>query len=162
MNHVRQIGPFALAEVLGEGTGTVLYRAIRVNSSRPPQEVCIRIAQNPAAAESSAAITNEYEILRALDNPRLPKVYGHYASECAVGMSYYSGATLADALQARSDDLVVLGVSTAIDIIADPSVAASYAGHVKLTQLSAAPRGVCNVGASVGACARAPTFRCSS
>ena len=130
MNHVRQIGPFALAEVLGEGTGTVLYRAVRLNSSRPPQEVCLRIAKNPADAATAVAIAEEYEILRAMDNPRLPKAYGHYTTDSAVGMSYYAGASLADALQARHDGLASLDVSTAIDIIIEVAHALRHAHSI--------------------------------
>ena len=130
MSHVRQIGPFAIAEVLGEGTGTVLYRAVRVNSSRPPQEVCIRLAKNPADLSTAAAIAEEYEILRAMDNPRLPKAYGYYQTDCAVGMSYYPGASLSDALQARQDGLASLDVSTAIDIIIEVAHALRHAHSI--------------------------------
>jgi serine/threonine protein kinase len=130
VNHVRQIGPFAIAEVLGEGTGTVLYRAVRVNSSRPPQEVCLRVSRNPTDPTTAAAIAEEYEILRAMDNPRLPKAYGHYTNDCAVGMSYYAGATLSDALQARHDGLVALNVSTAIDIIIEVAHALRHAHSI--------------------------------
>jgi serine/threonine protein kinase len=52
-----------------------------------------------------------------MDNPRVPKAYGHYADEGALAMSYFSGATLADALQARKDNLVPIAVSTALDIV---------------------------------------------
>ena len=117
MNSTRRIGPFVLAEILGEGRGTILYRAVRPHGSRPPHEVCIRIARDPRDTITTDRIQTEYEILRAMDNPRIPKAYGHYAEEGALAMSYFTGASLADALQARSDGLVQMAVSTALDIV---------------------------------------------
>jgi len=117
VTQARRIGPFDLAEFLGEGHGTNLYRAIRPEGVRPPYQVCIRIAQNPADSEIASAIRSEHEILRAMDNPRIPKAYGHYADESAIAMSYYAGASLSDVLQAQSDDLIDLSISTAIDIV---------------------------------------------
>ena len=117
VNHARRIGPFVLAEMLGEGRGTILYRAVRPEGARPPHEVCMRIARDPTDAITTARIRHEYEILRSMDNPRIPKAYGHYAEEGALAMSYFSGATLADALQATRDGLTNLAVSTALDIV---------------------------------------------
>jgi serine/threonine protein kinase len=117
VTQARRIGPFELAEFLGEGHGTNLYRAIRPEGVRPPYEVCIRVAQDPTDPEIADAIRAEYEILRAMDNPRVPKAYGHYADESAIAMSYYAGATLSDVLQAQSDGLINLSISTAIDIV---------------------------------------------
>jgi serine/threonine protein kinase len=117
VNSARRIGPFVLAETLGEGRGTVLYRAVRPEGTRPPREVCIRVARDPTDAITTARIRTEYELLRAMDNPRIPKAYGHYTEEGALAMSYFSGATLADALQARKDNLVPIAVSTALDIV---------------------------------------------
>lgn len=117
MKTARRIGPFALAEVLGEGQGTALYRAVRPHGARPPYEVCMRVAKNPIDPDVGAAIRNEYEILRAMDNPRIPKAYGHYPDESAIAMSYYAGATLSDVIQARNDGLINVSISTAIDIV---------------------------------------------
>ena len=117
MNSTRRIGPFLLAETLGEGRGTILYRAVRPHGSRPPHEVCLRLARDPRDTITTSRIRAEYETLRAMDDPRIPKAYGHYAEEGALAMSYFTGATLADALQARSDGLVQIAVSTAIDIV---------------------------------------------
>ncbi len=117
MNHARRIGPFALAEFLGEGQGTTLHRAIRPRGARPPYEVCMRVARNPVDLESAAAIRDEYETLRAMDNPRIPKAYGHYPDESALAMSYYAGATLSDVIQARNDGLINVSISSAIDIV---------------------------------------------
>lgn len=115
MTQARRIGPFELAECLGEGSGTRLYRAIRPHGSRPPYEVCIRIATNPLDPVVAAAIRAEYQTLRAMDNPRIPRAYGHYPDESALAMSYYAGASLSDAIQARNDGLVTITISSALD-----------------------------------------------
>ena len=115
VTQARRIGPFELAECLGEGAGTRLYRAIRPHGARPPYEVCIRIATNPLDPVVAAAIRAEYETLRAMDNPRVPRAFGHYADESALAMSYYAGASLADAIQARNDGLVNITISSALD-----------------------------------------------
>jgi len=77
----------------------------------------MRVAKNPIDPDVGAAIRNEYEILRAMDNPRIPKAYGHYPDESAIAMSYYAGATLSDVIQARNDGLINVSISTAIDIV---------------------------------------------
>ena len=117
VNPVRHIGPFALAEFIGEGDGTKLYRAIRPHGARPPYEVCIRVANDPVDPDVGRAIRSEYETLRAMDNPRIPRAYGHYPDESALAMSYYAGATLADVIQARNDGLINLSISSAIDVV---------------------------------------------
>lgn len=115
VTQARKIGPFALAECLGEGAGTRLYRAIRPHGARPPYEVCLRVAINPLDSAVSRSIRTEYETLRAMDNPRIPRAYGHYPDESAIAMSYYAGASLSDVIQAQSDGLIQLNISSAID-----------------------------------------------
>lgn len=117
VNPVRHIGPFALAEFIGEGDGTKLYRAVRPTGARPPYEVCIRVANDPVDPDAGIAIRSEYQTLRAMDNPRIPRAYGHYPDESALAMSYYAGATLADVIQARNDGLINFTISSAIDIV---------------------------------------------
>lgn len=130
MSQARRIGPFALAEVLGEGHGTTLYRAVRPAGSRPPHEVCIRVAKDPLDTLVSGAIRKEYEILRVMDNPRIPKAYGHYADEAAIAMSYYAGVSLTDVLQARKDGLVNIATGTAIDLIVEVAHALRHANSI--------------------------------
>jgi len=76
----------------------------------------MRVANNPLDSGVSKAIRNEYETLRAMDNPRVPRAYGHYPDESAIAMSYYTGASLSDVIQARNDGLIQLNISSALDI----------------------------------------------
>jgi len=130
VSQARRIGPFALAEVMGHGHGTVLYRATRAEGSRPPKEVCIRLARDPLDTTVAAAIRHEYNILRAMDNPRIPKAYGHYSDESAVAMSHFEGVPLQSVLEAQKTGSVDIAAGTAIDIVVEVAHALRHASSV--------------------------------
>ena len=127
MNHARRIGPFTLAEVLDEGENAVLYRATRVEGARPPLEVTMRVATNPLDPDVAAAIRHEFNVLRTMDSPRIPKAYGHYESDAAVATSHHAGVSLAHVLGAQREGALTLGAGTAIDIAIEIAHAVRHA-----------------------------------
>ena len=127
MNHARRIGPFTLAEVLDEGEKAVLYRATRVEGARPPLEVTMRVAANPLDPDVAAAIRHEFDVLRTMDSPRIPKAYGHYESDAAVATSHHAGVSLTHVLSAQREGVLTLGAGTAIDIAIEIAHAVRHA-----------------------------------
>ena len=127
MNHARRIGPFTLAEVLAEGQDTVQYRATRSEGARPPHEVTMRVATNPLDPISAEAIRHEFNVLRTMDSPRIPKAYGHYESDAAVATSHHPGVSLEHILDAQREGALTLGAGTAIDIAIEIAHAARHA-----------------------------------
>jgi len=127
----RRIGPFALAEVIGEGQSTGLYRAVRVDGARLPRQVAIRAALNPADPTSADRVHREHEVLRVLDDPRIPRIYGHYPDEAALAMGFVDGITLADIIYAASRDWVALESATVMDITIEVAHALRHAHSVR-------------------------------
>lgn len=134
----QRIGPFVLADRLGCGVGTVLFRAECPYGSRVPREVAMRVANDPTDPASAGRIASEYAVLCRLDDPRIPRVYGYYAGAAAVAMTWVPGVTLADAIQARADGLVKLDPATALDIAIEIAYALRHA-HSTFTR--AGPQG---------------------
>jgi serine/threonine protein kinase len=127
----RIVGPFALAEVIGEGKCTGLYRAIRVDGARSPRQVAIRAALDPGDQTATDRVHREYEILRVLDDPRIPKVYGHYPELGAMAMGFVDGVTLADIIHASTRDWIALEPATALDIGIEIAHALRHAHSVR-------------------------------
>lgn len=125
------MGPFALAEVIGEGKRTGLYRAVRVDGTRSPRQVAIRAALDPSDPTAADRVHREYEILRVLDDPRIPKAYGHYPESAAMAMGFVDGITLADIIIAASRDWVTLEPATALDIAIEVAHALRHAHAVR-------------------------------
>ncbi len=100
---------------------------MRPAGSREPRVVAIRIADHPSDERAGAWIRHEYDVLRALDDPRIPSAFGYYASQVAVAVSWVDGVTLAEALRARREGHVPIDVATALDILLEVAHALRHA-----------------------------------
>lgn len=117
-----RIGPFELLERVAGGWRTSLYRAVRPDTSRPPRDAAIRMADDPGDAEAASLIEGEYLALRAVNGAKhFPQVIGHYAGQAALAVTWIEGATLADVVQARADRLIELNEATSVDILVELS-----------------------------------------
>jgi hypothetical protein len=99
--------------------GTSLYRAFRPAGSRDPRVVRVRIADDPADERAAAWIRHEYDVLRALDDPRVPTAHGYYASQVAVAIGDADAITLREALDVRAEGRVPIDVATALDLLVE-------------------------------------------
>jgi len=108
-----------------------MYRAIRVDGTRPPRQVAIRAALDPADSTAAARVQREYEVLRVLDDPRVPRVYGHYPEAAAMAMGFVDGVTLADIIHASTKDWVALEPATSLDIVIEVAHALRHAHSVR-------------------------------
>jgi hypothetical protein len=127
----RRVGPFVLTEQIGGGRGTALYRGIRDESNRTPREVAIRAALNTSDVAAVDRVVREYEVLRVLDSPRIPKVYGYYEDAAALATSYCEGINLADVLIATKRGWVELDVATALDIAIEAAHGLRHAHSIR-------------------------------
>ncbi len=127
----RRVGPFVLTEQIGGGRGTALFRAIREDSGRAPRQVAIRAANNPDDTQAADRIVREYEVLRVLDSPRIPRVYGFYEEEAALALTYCEGVNLSDVLVAHQRDWVQLDPATALDMAIETAHALRHAQSIR-------------------------------
>ena len=112
-----------LTERLGAARGTTLYRAVRPESAKEPVEVVMRVADRLDDAAAVEAVRAEYDVLRALDDPRVPRVHGFYPGQAAIALSWCGGVTLAEVLAAARDHAIELDASTALDLSAEIAAA---------------------------------------
>ncbi len=112
----QRIGPFELVERLGVARGTTLFRAVRPEGMREPSEVAIRVADHLDVSAAVESVRREYEVLRALDDPRLPKVHGFYPGQAALAVSWRGGVSLGEVLTAARAGWIELDPATALDI----------------------------------------------
>ncbi len=130
MSIARRIGPFALAELISQGPDSALYKAVRSGERHNPKEVCMRVAKNPLDNVVSLAIQNEYSVLKAMDNQRIPSVFGYFPEDVAIATSFIGGVNLSEILQAQREGLVRIAAGTAIDIAVEVAHALRHASNV--------------------------------
>ncbi len=130
-----RIGPFELAEEIRVGERTTLFRGARVETrSRYPEEVAIRVA-NPEkdgapAPEVVTALREEYDLLRLVQDERIPTSLAFYTGHSAVALEHVRGATLRDTLRLVVEGRLDLDAATAIDILLELAYALRHAHEI--------------------------------
>lgn len=130
----QRVGPFQLVEWLGTSGGVSLYRGVRPAESRRPREVAVRIADDPQDRRAANRLQDEHELLRQLDDPRIPRVYGHYTAMNAIALTWIEGVTLDDVVQAHNDGHVALDPATAVDVVIEVAHALRHAHAIVRTE----------------------------
>ncbi len=114
------MGPFELQEVVAVRPRATLWRATRAEAGgRGPREVVLRVAHDPADSEALAELRQEYDALRAVDDPRVRKTFGLYAGHGALAMEYIDGVSLAWVLKQVADRALELDLSTRVDLLVE-------------------------------------------
>lgn len=114
-----RVGPFALRQQLGETAGLQVWLADRVAGERRPLQALVRRPSDPTDVDATRAIHREYELLRRLDDPRIPTVLGHFAGQASLALTLAPGPTLAEVVQAHRRGQVRLHAATVLDIVED-------------------------------------------
>lgn len=127
----QRVGPFQLVERLSLQDDIGLYRANRPAGSREPREVAIRLAEDTRDDRAAAWVRHEYDILRRLDDPRIPRAYGYYGSQVGVATSLPPPYTLADVLEHRRGGRIALEYATALDILVEIAEALRHAHAIQ-------------------------------
>ncbi len=89
---------------------------MRPDGLREPREVAIRVADHLDDAVAVESVRREYEVLRALDDARIPKVHGFYPGQAALAVDWRGGVSLAEILSAARSGWLELDTATALDI----------------------------------------------
>ncbi len=124
------MGPFQLVERLDLWRDIGLYRAMRPAGSRAPQAVAIRLAEDPRDERAGAWVRHEYDILRVLDDPRVPRAFGYYSSQVAVAQSFVDGVALSRLFELRRQGALTIDPATAADLLTEIAGALRHAHAV--------------------------------
>ena len=118
-----RVGPFKLTARLEVDEGLELWEGVRADETlKKPSEVWIRLLTSEDPKEARR-LRREYEALRSIDDPRVPMVVGFFAGQGSLAMTPLAGVSLRLVLRAAIEELVVLDVATAFDIVLDVAYA---------------------------------------
>ncbi len=123
----QRVGPFQLVERIDLWRDVGLYRAERPAGSRQPRVVAIRLAEAPRDEQAGAWVRHEYDVLRALDDPRIPVAHGYYSSQVAVAQSHVDGLSFAELFALRREGALQIDIATAIDVVVELAQALRHA-----------------------------------
>lgn len=76
----------------------------------------MRLAEAPRDEQAGAWVRHEYDVLRALDDPRIPVAHGYYSSQVAVALTHVDGLSLQQVFDLRRDGELQLDIATSLDI----------------------------------------------
>src|SRR5262249_54445169 len=97
-----RVGPFEIERPARVPLPGDWYVARRVGISRKqPAEVLVRILPDDAPAEARAALQRGFEILRSLDDPRVPAPIAFYEGSGALAIDLVDGSALSELVAAR-------------------------------------------------------------
>lgn len=114
-----RVGPFVLTQRRRARAGTELWEAQRADGSpRPPQQVVVRLAMD-GDAQGLAAVRREHAHLRAVDDPRIPEVFGWFEGHRALVLERVEGPSLAAVVRLTRGGVVSLDLPTALDIVVE-------------------------------------------
>ncbi len=113
----QRVGPFRLLQELESGAGVSLWAARRDDGTqREPRLATLRITENLGDKESIADLRAEYELLRLVQDPRVPKPLGFFAGQGALALAQRPGISLKVLLLALRDELIPMSPTTALDL----------------------------------------------
>ena len=113
----QRIGPFRLLQELESGAGVSLWAARRDDGTqREPRLATLRITENLGDKEVMADLRAEYELLRLVDDPRVPKPLGFFAGQGALALAQRPGISLKVLLLELRDGVIPMSPATALDL----------------------------------------------
>lgn len=94
-----------------------LWKAERVDASnREPRTVVMRIAHHAMDPRAMTELRNEYEALRAIDDPRVRKAHGYFAGHGALALEFVDGVSLRWVIEAARAGRLTIDVPTVVDL----------------------------------------------
>lgn len=112
-----RIGPWRLGTRIQAVAGWELWEATRDDGTqREPRHAHVRRVIDPHDAAGAQGLRREYDTLRRVDDPRVPKALGYYAGAGAVALERRSGATLEALTEAAQRGLIELDLATSLDV----------------------------------------------
>ncbi len=112
-----RVGPFELVELIASRPLASLWKAERVDGSkRDPRTVVMRIAHHAMDPRAMTELRNEYEALRAIDDPRVRKAHGYFAGHGALALEFVDGVSLRWVIEAARAGRLTIDVATVVDL----------------------------------------------
>jgi hypothetical protein len=113
----QRIGPFRLLQELETGAGVSLWAGRRDDGTqRKPRLATLRIIENLGDKQVMADLRAEYDLLRLVDDPRVPKPLGFYAGQGALALAQRPGISLKVLLIELRDGLLPMSPASALDL----------------------------------------------
>jgi hypothetical protein len=152
-----RIGPWRLGTQIQAVAGWELWEATRDDETlREPRHAHVRRISDPKDAVGAKGIRREYETLRRVDDPRIPKALGYYAGAGALALERRGGPTLEALIEAAQRGLIELDLATSLDVALEVAHALRqvhgvlgderiHHGHLKPDQISLDAQGAVTV-----------------
>ncbi len=106
------------------------HLARRTDSSRRgPAEVLVRLLPPDASADDREALHHQYEVLRALEDARVPDAVEFYEGLGAMAVAAVHGTSLEDIVRGRDGDVIAMNPSTLLDIVLELAETMQRAHH---------------------------------
>ena len=98
-------------------------------SRRGPTELLVRLLPPDASPDDREALHHQYEVLRALEDTRVPDAVEFYEGLGAMGIAAVHGTSLEDVVRGRENDVVVMSPSTLLDVVLELGETLQRAHH---------------------------------
>ena len=113
----QRIGPFRLLQELETGAGVSLWAGRRDDGTqRKPRLATLRIIEDLGDKQVMADLRAEYDLLRLVDDPRVPKPLGFFAGQGALALAQRPGISLKVLLLDLRDELLPMSPASALDL----------------------------------------------
>ncbi len=84
---------------------------------RQPHDVLVRLLPPDASADERQALHRQFEVLKALEDPRIPEAIAFYEGLGALALAAVDGVSLRDIVAKRRHDQVGMSPATLLDIV---------------------------------------------
>ncbi len=112
-----RIGPYALQVQVGRCAGCTVWHAVRADGkARGPDEVAVRLLDDPGDTRAQTRLESEYQRLKAMDGQGAPLALAHYAGFGALAMERKTGSSLRALLDASMSATLNLDPATALEV----------------------------------------------
>ena len=138
----QRVGPFEIVEpamVPEPGRWWVARRT--GNLRKGPDTVLVRVLDPDADDAERTELQRSYDLLRGIEDPRVPEPVAFFEGMGAIAVAAVSGASLLEAIEARSEGLP-LSEATIVDLLLEVGETLQRAqqsaynlGHAELTPL---------------------------
>lgn len=125
-----RVGPFEISSPATVPEPGSWYVARRVGiTRRQPHEVLVCLLPPDADAGARAQLQKRYEVLRSLDDPRLPSPVALYEGTGALALSATQGVALSELVARRRSGELAMSPSTLLDVALELSEAIQHSHH---------------------------------
>mgnify|MGYP000167722279 CR=1 FL=1 len=113
-----RVGPFEIVSEMEVPEAGLWHLGTRTGMTRrQPHDVLVRLLPSDATPDERQALHRQFEVLKTLDDPRVPEAVAFYEGLGALALAYVHGIPLSAIVQQRRDDVVAMSPATLLDIV---------------------------------------------